>query len=142
MIESEEEELILEVNKVLEGINQNHFISFNNIKNLSKEIPKETGIYIIREKGKSIFYVGSASKQNLYQRLGKNHIKGQGKSVLRKKLAYKGNREEITKYLLENCEYVIYPLTPLDKVLAIEHILIFLLRKKFDLLNDTIDKFK
>lgn len=152
MIENRVNEVVVEVNKIIKKIKVNHFIVLKEIK----DIPKEIGVYIIKNKGGDVFYVGSASKQTLFQRLGKNHVNGQGKSVLRKKLvqgdknlnkeelktALKINKERITNYLLKDCEYVIYPLTSFDKVLAVEYLLIFLLRKKFKLLNDNVEKFK
>ena len=145
MIENRLQEVINEVNKVIEKVKENSFITINEIK----VIPNKIGVYIIRNNQEGIFYVGSANKQTLFQRLGKNHIKGQGQSVLRKKLAQidkklnkeelkialNTNKEKITNYLLNDCEYIIYPLEPFDKVLAVEYLLIFLLRKQFNLFN-------
>jgi len=88
MIENRLQEVINEVNKVIEKVKENSFITINEIK----VIPNKIGVYIIRNNQEGIFYVGSANKQTLFQRLGKNHIKGQGQSVLRKKLAQIDNK--------------------------------------------------
>lgn len=147
MIEFQELSTIIE-----EIITKGEFKEYSNLTELDNQ-----GIYIVKKKEGDIIYVGSAPKQSLRQRLMKGHLEGKNTALTRKvpklygKKQYskeeylklsKEEKKKVASYLKENCLFLTKPLNDFDKVLAVEHILIFLLRKKFDLLNDTIDKFK
>ena len=125
---------------------------FEKIDKLST--PKDSGgIYIIKEKEGSIFYIGSSSKRSLYKRVIEEHVEGKRKSVLRKKLVEKWEnrkfnknelriklnekRKELNDYLTNGCLFIIEPIKDFDEILAVEHMLILCFRKvEHELLND------
>ncbi|MDO8508192.1 MAG: hypothetical protein Q7S27_00745 [Nanoarchaeota archaeon] len=153
MIEESITSTINKTNIILKRVINDEFKSIKD-----SNIPKEKGIYIIKEKGeKYFFYIGSANKRTLDKRL-KNHLHGSLKnSIVRKKLVekweqkklkkedldkyYKKYKNKLDDYIQNKCLFILEDIKDFDEVLVIEHLLILyyreILRKKgFELLND------
>ena len=149
MIEESITSVINKTNMILKRVINEEFKSIKD-----SNIPKEKGIYIIKEKGeKYLFYIGSANKRTLDKRL-KNHLRGSLKnSIVRKKLVekweqkklkkedldiyYKKYKNKLDDYIQNKCLFILEDIKDFDEVLAIESLLILYFRKKgLELLND------
>jgi len=125
-------EIIKQVKEITDNILKKEF---KQLKDL--EIPKKQGVYIIKEKSNrffnnQIFYVGKSI--NLFKRIFRQHNSERDNlstSVLRRKLHKKGlESHETSKYLKEECLFIIQIIENYDINSVVEDLLIATLREK------------
>ena len=152
-------EIVEEVEEIISQADNNKFEEWSSLE--EKESMNDEGIYIVKKKFGEIFYIGSATKQSLKERLLNEHLKGKNTALNRKIPKYAGmeinnfNKKEYTilpkeyknnvaNFLKENCLFLVKSVKDFDKVLAIEYLLIYYYRqllkeKGLKLLNDYKD---
>jgi excinuclease UvrABC nuclease subunit len=97
---------------------------FNFSKASSKDLPKESGVYVIYDNRiKSVVYIGRT--RNLRRRLLGDHRAGDVKgSQLRKAIGRRfslKSEAEITDYILENCSIQFMVIKEFEETIRLEH---------------------
>ena len=127
------DEVVKKIIKITAEIQKKKFKPINEL-----EIPNDGGIYIIKEKKSRlfngrIFYIGRS--KNLRRRV-RSYVTRFGHPYLKRKLSKMGlDGREISRYLANDCEFIIEKIDDFDIYDSVEKLLVAIHRKKEPLLN-------